>query len=754
MNSLTGKLFLGNIWTIFFFLVVFLGITPPSNAQERITSQGNITQSQKMIMEPIFQSVIPASQDPPHLSRAELQWLEKSLEHTHLPGPPVPVERGSESKPVVSINIQNDISTIHPIPPVLTDSTPLSAETFTLYTNKDLRRSIPDLVTSVVNEPSVANKGDVVFQTGNWYAAISRDGGRNFTAINPSSGPFTPPTGERFCCDQITIYSPQVDATFWLQQYVQNNGTNTQRINIDMGGDGSWDCAYDFTPSTSFNLPSNRWLDFPDLVLGGNFLYHTTNVFNTADQFTNSLISRYPLNDMGTCVQINGSFFVSSSFGSLRATHGAGATVYFAAHKNTSTIRIWRWAENSKTIFFDDVRHASYTSLAMDGRCPGPDGKDWCQRADSRILGAYVANEIIGFMWGAKQDSIYPFPYTRVARFNENNRRLINDRDIHNPEFAFLYPSVGVNARNHLGGTILIGGGNLNLGCTAWIADDFNNGIFAPLENMLVDIGTSGPDQPKSGDYLSSSPHSPQSNTWIGTCFTYKGGGANSDTHPSFVHFGRERDREVAPPLLTQPILLNPMGTITDTTPTYSWNAVSGATWYLAWVSGPSGNVLAEWVTPTNAGCGGGTGVCTLTPTAVLSSGNHSWWAKGWNATERDGPWSARKDFTVEVIDRLTRPTLLNPMGAITDTTPTYSWNTVSRATWYQVWVNSPSGNVLAEWVSETNAGCDGGTGACTLTPTVALLDGNYGWWAKGWNATERDGPWSLRKDFTLGGVP
>jgi hypothetical protein len=38
---------------------------------------------------------------------------------------------------------------------------------------------------SNVGEPSVASNGDVVFYTGNWYAALSTDGGSTFQFIDP-----------------------------------------------------------------------------------------------------------------------------------------------------------------------------------------------------------------------------------------------------------------------------------------------------------------------------------------------------------------------------------------------------------------------------------------------------------------------------------------------------------------------------------------------------------------------------------------
>jgi hypothetical protein len=67
---------------------------------------------------------------------------------------------------------------------------------------------------SNVGEPSVAMSGDVVFYTGNWYAAISLDRGKTFRFIDPSTAfqQFDPP-GTSFCCDQVVHYIADI-ATF------------------------------------------------------------------------------------------------------------------------------------------------------------------------------------------------------------------------------------------------------------------------------------------------------------------------------------------------------------------------------------------------------------------------------------------------------------------------------------------------------------------------------------------------------------
>jgi hypothetical protein len=49
--------------------------------------------------------------------------------------------------------------------------------------------------------------------------------GKTFSYINPYTGPFAAPAGERFCCDQVTVYDPRRHAIFYLQQYYGSNTT-------------------------------------------------------------------------------------------------------------------------------------------------------------------------------------------------------------------------------------------------------------------------------------------------------------------------------------------------------------------------------------------------------------------------------------------------------------------------------------------------------------------------------------------------
>ena len=195
-------------------------------------------------------------------------------------------------------------------------------------------------------------------------------------------------------------------------------------------------------------------------------------------------------------------------------------------------------------------------------------------------------------------------------------------------------------------------------------------------------------------------------------------------------------------PLPTKATLSSPNGNISTQTPTYTWNNVSGATWYYLWINGPSGNVFKQWY-ETSAICTSET--CSVTPSITLASGAHTWWVQTWNMAGV-GPWSDGMNFSVTPPALPGKATLVLPSGSSGSNTPTYTWNEVSGSTWYYLWVNGPSGNVIKTWYTSAQANCNGST--CSVTPSTALSGGAHTWWIQTWNNTGV-GPWSDGMNFT-----
>ena len=198
--------------------------------------------------------------------------------------------------------------------------------------------------------------------------------------------------------------------------------------------------------------------------------------------------------------------------------------------------------------------------------------------------------------------------------------------------------------------------------------------------------------------------------------------------------------------------LMSPSGNIGTRTPTFTWAAVGGSTSYDLFVGNTAGTVfkVAQNVTATEAGCAAGTGTCTFTPTTLLDLGPGSWWVRARNAAG-PGPWSSGVVIVVSAGPLPGAITSMSPSGNLSTTLPSFTWNAVSDATTYEIYIADPAGVVqkLRQTLSATQAGCATNTGACTFTPASALEVGPASWWVRGQNAAG-NGPWSSGVGITI----
>ncbi len=95
-------------------------------------------------------------------------------------------------------------------------SSPSAASDFLFYRKTDLGAG----TSSLIGEASHASDKNVVLETWNWYAAISKDAGSSWTYYDPST--FFPASYGGFCCDQVVYYDQSHDMTIWILQYSTN----------------------------------------------------------------------------------------------------------------------------------------------------------------------------------------------------------------------------------------------------------------------------------------------------------------------------------------------------------------------------------------------------------------------------------------------------------------------------------------------------------------------------------------------------
>ncbi len=186
--------------------------------------------------------------------------------------------------------------------------------------------------------------------------------------------------------------------------------------------------------------------------------------------------------------------------------------------------------------------------------------------------------------------------------------------------------------------------------------------------------------------------------------------------------------------------LLSPQGTITPPAPTFTWNAVSGATYYYLWVTDTSGQGrIQQWYPSSAAGCGSGTGICTASPGVTLGAGAAVWWVLTWSDTGGYGPWSPGASF---IVAATAAPTRL--VGTVVGSPSVrYTWNALSGATWYQLWVTDSTGTPrVQEWFTSTVAGCGSG-GTCMFQWSVSMSSGTAYFWVQAWGPATGYSPWS-----------
>lgn len=398
---------------------------------------------------------------------------------------------------------------------------------------------------SNVGEPSAAMNGDVVLYTGNWYAAISNDGGKTFRFLDPAAAfqQFDPP-GASFCCDQVAQYIPKIDTFVWLLQYsTPGDVDNFQRLAFGKTQDvaaGHWQL---FDISTKALGVEGSFLDFPDLAVGENALYMTTNIFPSRSPKVGSAVVRIPLKSIST-----GPFkvdqFVTFDNDSLRVAQNCGTTAFFAAHENTSTLRVFSWRENKAKPSSKLVPVSRW--IGGNGyHSRTPDDRRWLDRADSRLTGATLTGGELWFAWGVNTGSNQrPKPFIQIARLKNTDLSVVENINIFDPESATCYAALATNSEDEVGISYFIGGGTRFPTLMAGILtgsrrdSEVAAGGRAPLPR---------PDgQHHWGDYLAIRPAFPNAKLFATTGYVMKGAGSgdgsNRDCTPHFAIFGRKKN--------------------------------------------------------------------------------------------------------------------------------------------------------------------------------------------------------------------
>ena len=439
----------------------------------------------------------------------------------------------------------------------------------TLVTNTELKKAGEQRTASNVGEPSVAVNANVVFYTGNWYAAVSSDSGKTFKFIDPGGSFKKPKPNSEFCCDQVVHYISKIDTFVWLLQYGPDSGDNIQRLAFAKTADvvdGKWR-LFDITTNSLGVV--GAFLDFPDLALGANNLYVTTNIFGPGNNDFGSAVIRIPFSSIESG-NVTAQSFVSMELQSFRVAQNCDTTAFFAAHHDTSTLTVFSWKEGQATPVPKSVGVARW--LGGNGYLSRtPDGRRWLDRADPRITGATLAKNELWLAWSVDRNSNHrPGPFVQIARIDATNLTLIDNINIFDSNSAIAYGALSTNENGEVGISYMIGGGPL--------APSHVVGILTGVrKDIVVSNGDRGPldssGKGEWGDYLTVRRVYPNQKLFAATGFTMKGpgDGSNRDATPRFVVFGRAADSGgalpdvtgggggiVVPPVVIPPVVVTP----------------------------------------------------------------------------------------------------------------------------------------------------------------------------------------------------
>jgi len=241
-------------------------------------------------------------------------------------------------------------------------------------------------------------------------------------------------------------------------------------------------------------------------------------------------------------------------------------------------------------------------------------------------------------------------------------------------------------------------------------ADDFSQPSFQP---PLYATGGSG----------SSAPSGPMATVTLATPITITAGCAATATFRIDGNGSIGGNCAATPP--AQVTTVSPSGTIANARPTFTWNAVNGATAYNLLIRTSAGATVSYTaVTSAAAGCSAGTGPCSTPSPVALADGNYEWSISAQNSAGVS-PWSTSRAFTVSVTPAVpATPAPGNPVGTIATLTPMYLWTPSPGATSYNVRVQNATGTLVTNvTLTLAQALCPKNTGACGYTQTTPLAD-------------------------------
>lgn len=376
---------------------------------------------------------------------------------------------------------------------------------------------------TLVPEPSVAENGQTVMHTGNFWVSLSKDGGQSFISVNPTT--IFPQNYGGFCCDQVIQYVPKYDLFIWLLQYnTDGAGVNAIRVAVQttQGVRNSNGTAWTYWDFTNTTFAASGSLDYNDMSFGDNFLYWTSSVGGGSNRY----VIRVPIQELQAMGTVNFQFTGSTNAYWSHVTQNGRNGVYWAGHVDNSTMKVYSMMDADGFYSWREVPinqwpNNTITSTAVDGT-------DWLQDASWKtyIRAAAISGNSAYFAWNASSGGGFPSPHVQIAKINTNTFTLESQMQIWNPDFAFAYPYFETNAEGELGMIVAFGGGPFNASSGVGVWGDFV--IYYPR--------LSSSSRNNYGHYHTARRAGSNSMKWVGAGYTRLNDGSNQ---PYYIRFSR-----------------------------------------------------------------------------------------------------------------------------------------------------------------------------------------------------------------------
>jgi hypothetical protein len=324
-----------------------------------------------------------------------------------------------------------------------------------LSQNVDLAPSITGI------ETAAANAFDVAFLTANWTAAFSVDSGRSFTAVSPYD--LLKPLGLNFCCDQGVTYEPRINIFLWVLLSVEGPIVMAVASPDDVRASKGRSWTTYVIPPSAFRREDEAF-DYPDVTFGDNFVYMTADLTNKGG----ALIVRMPIEEIGARGRINARYAFVSDSSFICPAQLTGERGWFGTKQNDSMLRIFSWRESALALDAPFDVHVE-TIPSEDFHSFMPDQADWLpdtSKISADVTGAARSGQELWLAWSAgrkisgQRENAIAQPHIGIAVVNIQSRKLVRQRYIWNPDFAFAWPSLASNPAQEVAMSFSWGGGD------------------------------------------------------------------------------------------------------------------------------------------------------------------------------------------------------------------------------------------------------------------------------------------------------